>query len=283
MSLKVENVFYTYQKNTPFESEALHGINIEVEKGSFTGIIGHTGCGKSTLVQHLNGLLRPEQGSIYVDGELMTDENVRQLRKKVGLVFQYPEYQLFEETVYKDVAYGLRKENITEEEKHDRILSALEIVGMDKTLAEKSVYDLSGGQKRRVALAGIIVMCPDYLVLDEPAAGLDPAGRDEILEYIKRLQQERGTTIVLVSHSMEDIARLADYIYVMNDSQVILSGTAAEIFRNGETLNEIGLAVPQITTLWNKLRETLPELPADVYTVDAAFEAVAAYMGGKVK
>ncbi len=283
MSLKVENVFYTYQKNTPFESEALHGINIEVEKGSFTGIIGHTGCGKSTLVQHLNGLLRPEQGSIYVDGELMTDENVRQLRKKVGLVFQYPEYQLFEETVYKDVAYGLRKENITEEEKHDRILSALEIVGMDKILAEKSVYDLSGGQKRRVALAGIIVMCPDYLVLDEPAAGLDPAGRDEILEYIKRLQQERGTTIVLVSHSMEDIARLADYIYVMNDSQVILSGTAAEIFRNGETLNEIGLAVPQITTLWNKLRETCPELPADVYTVDAAFEAVAAYMGGKVK
>lgn len=283
MSLRVENIFYTYQKNTPFESEALHDINITIEKGSFTGIIGHTGCGKSTLVQHLNGLLRPEQGSIYVDGELMTDENIRRLRKKVGLVFQYPEYQLFEETVYKDVAYGLRKENLTEKEKHNRILSALEIVGMDESLAERSIYDLSGGQKRRVALAGIIVMCPDYLVLDEPAAGLDPAGRDEILGYIKRLQQERGTTIVLVSHSMEDIARLADYIYVMNDSQVVLSGTVAEIFRHGETLNKIGLAVPQITTLWNKLREKLPELPADIYTVDAALEAVAAYMGGKVK
>ena len=283
MSLRVENIFYTYQKNTPFESEALHDVDITIEKGSFTGIIGHTGCGKSTLVQHLNGLLRPEQGSIYVDGELMTDENIRRLRKKVGLVFQYPEYQLFEETVYKDVAYGLRKENLTEKEKHDRILSALEIVGMDESLAERSIYDLSGGQKRRVALAGIIVMCPDYLVLDEPAAGLDPAGRDEILGYIKRLQQERGTTIVLVSHSMEDIARLADYIYVMNDSQVVLSGTVAEIFRHGETLNKIGLAVPQITTLWNKLREKLPELPADIYTVDAALEAVAAYMGGKVK
>ena len=283
MSLRVENIFYTYQKNTPFESEALHDVDITIEKGSFTGIIGHTGCGKSTLVQHLNGLLRPEQGSIYVDGELMTDENIRRLRKKVGLVFQYPEYQLFEETVYKDVAYGLRKEDLTEKEKHDRILSALEIVGMDESLAERSIYDLSGGQKRRVALAGIIVMCPDYLVLDEPAAGLDPAGRDEILGYIKRLQQERGTTIVLVSHSMEDIARLADYIYVMNDSQVVLSGTVAEIFRHGETLNKIGLAVPQITTLWNKLREKLPELPADIYTVDAALEAVAAYMGGKVK
>lgn len=283
MSLRVENIFYTYQKNTPFESEALHDVDITIEKGSFTGIIGHTGCGKSTLVQHLNGLLRPEQGSIYVDGELMTDENIRRLRKKVGLVFQYPEYQLFEETVYKDVAYGLRKENLTEKEKHDRILSALEIVGMDESLAERSIYDLSGGQKRRVALAGIIVMCPDYLVLDEPAAGLDPAGRDEILGYIKRLQQERGTTIVLVSHSMEDIARLADYIYVMHDSQVVLSGTVAEIFRHGETLNKIGLAVPQITTLWNKLIEKLPELPADIYTVDAALEAVAAYMGGKVK
>ena len=283
MSLKVDHVFYTYQKDTPFQNEALHDVSLEIQKGSFTGIIGHTGCGKSTLVQHFNGLLRPEKGDVYVDGERMTDDNVAVLRRKVGLVFQYPEYQLFEESVYKDVAYGLRKTMLSEEEKRAEILSALEIVGMDASLAERSIYDLSGGQKRRVALAGIIVMHPEYLVLDEPAAGLDPAGRDEILGYLKRLQQERGTTIVLVSHSMEDIARLADAIYVLNDARLVLSGTAAEVFRNEEMLGEIGLAVPQITTLWNRLRKKFPELPADIYTVDAALEAVVAYGGGMVK
>jgi energy-coupling factor transport system ATP-binding protein len=283
MSLKAEHIFYTYQKNTPFESEALHDVTVEIEKGSFTGIIGHTGCGKSTLVQHFNGLLRPEQGQVWVDGQLMTDKNVGELRKKVGLVFQYPEYQLFEETVFKDVAYGIRKEALSEEEKRIRVLEALDIVGMEASLAERSVYDLSGGQKRRVALAGIIVMNPDYLVLDEPAAGLDPVGRDEILRYLKRLQTERGTTIVLVSHSMEDIARLADYIYVLNDSRVALSGTVAEVFQNEDRLNEIGLAVPQITLLWNRLRNRFPTLPRDVYTVEAALQAVSDYMGGRVK
>lgn len=283
MSLKAEHIFYTYQKNTPFESEALHDVTVEIEKGSFTGIIGHTGCGKSTLVQHFNGLLRPEQGQVWVDGQLMTDKNVGELRKKVGLVFQYPEYQLFEETVFKDVAYGIRKEALSEEEKRIRVLEALDIVGMEASLAERSVYDLSGGQKRRVALAGIIVMNPDYLVLDEPAAGLDPVGRDEILRYLKRLQTERGTTIVLVSHSMEDIARLADDIYVLNDSRVALSGTAAEVFQNEDRLNEIGLAVPQITLLWNRLRNRFPTLPRDVYTVEAALQAVSDYMGGRVK
>lgn len=283
MSLKAEHIFYTYQKNTPFESEALHDVTVEIEKGSFTGIIGHTGCGKSTLVQHFNGLLRPEQGQVWVDGQLMTDKNVGELRKKVGLVFQYPEYQLFEETVFKDVAYGIRKEALSEEEKRIRVLEALDIVGMEAGLAERSVYDLSGGQKRRVALAGIIVMNPDYLVLDEPAAGLDPVGRDEILRYLKRLQTERGTTIVLVSHSMEDIARLADDIYVLNDSRVALSGTVAEVFRNEDRLNEIGLAVPQITLLWNRLRNRFPTLPRDVYTVEAALQAVSDYMGGRVK
>ena len=283
MSLKAEHIFYTYQKNTPFESEALHDVTVEIEKGSFTGIIGHTGCGKSTLVQHFNGLLRPEQGQVWVDGQLMTDKNVGELRKKVGLVFQYPEYQLFEETVFKDVAYGIRKEALSEEEKRIRVLEALDIVGMEASLAERSVYDLSGGQKRRVALAGIIVMNPDYLVLDEPAAGLDPVGRDEILRYLKRLQTERGTTIVLVSHSMEDIARLADDIYVLNDSRVALSGTVAEVFQNEDRLNEIGLAVPQITLLWNRLRNRFPTLPRDVYTVEAALQAVSDYMGGRVK
>lgn len=283
MSLKAEHIFYTYQKNTPFESEALCDVTVEIEKGSFTGIIGHTGCGKSTLVQHFNGLLRPEQGQIWVDGQLMTDKNVSELRKKVGLVFQYPEYQLFEETVFKDVAYGIRKEALSEEEKRNRILEALDIVGIDAELAERSVYDLSGGQKRRVALAGIIVMNPDYLVLDEPAAGLDPVGREEMLRYLKRLQAERGTTIVLVSHSMEDIARMADYIYVLNDSRVALSGTVAEVFRNEERLNKIGLAVPQITLLWNRLRNTFPKLPEDIYTVETALQAISDYMGGRIR
>lgn len=283
MSLKAEHIFYTYQKNTPFESEALCDVTVEIEKGSFTGIIGHTGCGKSTLVQHFNGLLRPEQGQIWVDGQLMTDKNVSELRKKVGLVFQYPEYQLFEETVFKDVAYGIRKEALSEEEKRNHILEALDIVGIDAELAERSVYDLSGGQKRRVALAGIIVMNPDYLVLDEPAAGLDPAGREEMLRYLKRLQAERGTTIVLVSHSMEDIARMADYIYVLNDSRVALSGTVAEVFRNEERLNKIGLAVPQITLLWNRLRNTFPKLPEDIYTVETALQAISDYMGGRIR
>lgn len=283
MSLKVEHVFYTYQKSTPFESEALHDVTVEIEKGSFTGIIGHTGCGKSTLVQHFNGLLRPEQGAVWVDGQLMTDKNVGELRRKVGLVFQYPEYQLFEENVYKDVAYGIRKEVLSPEERRTRILSALDIVGLGEELAERSIYDLSGGQKRRVALAGIIVMNPDYLVLDEPAAGLDPAGREEILCYLKRLQEERGTTIVLVSHSMEDIARLADSIYVLNDSRVVLSGTPTEVFQNESKLNEIGLAVPQITVLWNRLRIQYPSLPPDIFTVEAAFQVVSSLMGGEHK
>ena len=183
-------------------------VSVDIPAGSFVGIIGHTGCGKSTLVQHLNGLLSPERGTVSVDGEIMTEKNRGQLRKKVGLVFQYPEYQLFEETVAKDIAYGLRKEALSDEEKLTRVLDAMDTVGLDRELADRSIYDLSGGQKRRAALAGVIVMHPKYLILDEPAAGLDPAGRDEILLHMKKLQQDSGITVVLVSHSMEDIARL---------------------------------------------------------------------------
>ena len=277
MSLKIEQIFYTYQKGTPFENEAIRDVSLEIEKGSFTGIIGHTGCGKSTLIQHFNGLLRPDQGSVFVDGELMTDKNIKDLRKKVGLVFQYPEYQLFEETVYKDVSYGLRKSNLSEEEKRTEVLQAMAVVGLDASFTDRSVYDLSGGQKRRVALAGVIVMNPSYLVLDEPAAGLDPAGREEILGYLKRLQTEKKTTIVLVSHSMEDIARLADRIFVLNRGQLALSGTPAEVFRHEEELTRMGLSVPQVTTLWNRLRTRVPGLPADIYTVDAALEALRRY------
>lgn len=283
MSIKLENVFYTYQPGTPFENRALTDISLEIQKGSFVGIIGHTGCGKSTLLQHFNGLLLAEQGNVYVDDVLMTKKSVPELRKKVGLVFQYPEYQLFEETVYKDIAYGLQREELTAEEARSRVLDAMKVVGLDEDMAERSIYDLSGGQKRRVALAGIIVMNPSYLVLDEPAAGLDPAGREEILGYVKRLQVERGTTIVLVSHSMEDVAKLADKIIVMHQSEIIMEGSASEVFRNEEKLTEIGLAVPQITVLWNKLRKCFPDLPADVYTVEAARKAISEYMGGGVK
>lgn len=280
MSLKVENVFYTYQPGTPFENQALEDVSVEIPQGSFVGIIGHTGCGKSTLLQHFNGLLQPEKGNVFIDGELITKKNVGTLRKNVGLVFQYPEYQLFEETVYKDIAYGLQNEKLSPDEEKSRVLDAMKVVGLDEDMAERSIYDLSGGQKRRVALAGIIVMEPEYLVLDEPAAGLDPAGRDEIMGYIKKLQAERGTTIILVSHSMEDVARLADKIVVMHQSKVVMEGTAAEVFSNEELLTEIGLAVPQITTLWNKLRKDFPELPAGVFTVEEAKKAIMEYMGG---
>lgn len=274
MSLTLEHVFYTYQKKTPFEKGALLDVSVNIPKGSFVGIIGHTGCGKSTLVQHLNGLLMPESGTVSVDGVVMTDKNKGQLRKKVGLVFQYPEYQLFEETVAKDIAYGLRKESLSEEEMLNRVLEAMDTVGLDRDLADRSIYELSGGQKRRVALAGVIVMHPDYLILDEPAAGLDPAGRDEILLHMKKLQEERGITVVLVSHSMEDIARLADYIYVLNEGRVATEGTVAEIFRQDTLLQNIGLSVPQITTLWNELRKYVPSLSGDIYTVFDAYNAI---------
>lgn len=280
MSLKVENIFYTYQPDTPFENQALKDVSVEIPRGSFVGIIGHTGCGKSTLLQHFNGLLHPDKGNVFIDGQLMTKKNTGALRKKVGLVFQYPEYQLFEETVFKDIAYGLQNEKLSPEEEKSRVLDAMRVVGLDEDMAERSIYDLSGGQKRRVALAGIIVMNPEYLVLDEPAAGLDPAGREEILGYVKRLQVERGTTIILVSHSMEDVAKLADKIVVMHKAEVVMEGTAAQVFRNEAMLTEIGLAVPQITTLWNKLRKDFPELPEDIYTVEDAEQAIVAYMGG---
>ena len=283
MSLKVENISYTYQAGTPFENIALTDVSLEIQQGSFVGIIGHTGCGKSTLLQHFNGLLQSDKGAVSVDGEEMTKKNLANLRKKVGLVFQYPEYQLFEESVYKDIAYGLKNENLSPEEEKNRVFDAMKVVGLEPEMAERSIYDLSGGQKRRVALAGIIVMNPSYLVLDEPAAGLDPAGREEILGYVKKLQIERGTTIILVSHSMEDVAKLADKIFVMHESRLVMEGTPCEVFRNEEKLTEIGLAVPQVTTLWNKLRKDFPDLPSDIYTVEDAKNAILSYMGGGVK
>lgn len=263
-------------KGTPFEKKALDNINFEIKKGEFVGIIGHTGCGKSTLVQHFNGLLKPEEGKIYIDGNLVNNSNIKEMRKKVGLVFQYPEYQLFESTVYKDIAFGIKNEKLSQEEEYNRVKEALLKTGLSEDILEKSVYDLSGGQKRRVAIAGIIVMNPQILVLDEPAAGLDPAGRDEILGFAKKLRDEGGITIILVSHSMEDIAKLADKVIVMNDGSVEMVGTPAEVFKNEERLNEIGLSVPQMAGLFHKISDIFPEIDInpDIFTVEEATKEI---------
>lgn len=276
MSLKIENLSHTYMKGTPFEKKALDNINFEINKGEFVGIIGHTGCGKSTLVQHFNGLLKPEEGNIYIDGKLVNNSNIKEMRKKVGLVFQYPEYQLFESTVYKDIAFGIKNEKLSQEEEYERVKEALLKTGLSEDILEKSVYDLSGGQKRRVAIAGIIVMKPQILVLDEPAAGLDPAGRDEILGFAKKLRDDSGITVILVSHSMEDIAKLADKVIVMNDGRVEMVGTPAEVFKNEDRLNDIGLSVPQMAGVFHKISDILPEIDinSDIFTVEEATKEI---------
>lgn len=276
MAIKIENLSYTYMKDTPFEKNALDNINLEIKKGEFVAIIGHTGCGKSTLIQHFNGLLKPEEGKIYINGELVNDSNIKEMRKKVGLVFQYPEYQLFETTVYKDIAFGIKSEKLSKDEEYERVKSALLKTGLTEDLLEKSIYDLSGGQKRRVAIAGIIVMDPEILVLDEPAAGLDPAGRDEILGFAKKLRDESGITIILVSHSMEDVAKLADKIIVMNDSTVEMIGTPREVFKNKNRLREIGLGVPQMAEVFDEIGKNLPDIGinTNIYTVEEATQEI---------
>ena len=276
MAINIENLSYTYMKDTPFEKKALDNINLEIKKGEFVAIIGHTGCGKSTLIQHFNGLLKPEEGKIYINGELVNDSNIKEMRKKVGLVFQYPEYQLFETTVYKDIAFGIKSEKLSKDEEYERVKSALLKTGLTEDLLEKSIYDLSGGQKRRVAIAGIIVMDPEILVLDEPAAGLDPAGRDEILGFAKKLRDESGITIILVSHSMEDVAKLADKIIVMNDSTVEMIGTPREVFKNKNRLREIGLGVPQMAEVFDEIGKKLPDIGIDtnIYTVEEATQEI---------
>lgn len=281
MSLKVEALSYTYMKGTLFEKKALDNITFEIETGEFVGIIGHTGCGKSTLVQHFNGLLKPEEGNIYIDGKLMNHSNLKEMRKQVGLVFQYPEYQLFESTVYKDIAFGIRSEGLSHEEEYRRVLDAAEKTGLSEDLLENSIYDLSGGQKRRAAIAGIIVMNPKILVLDEPAAGLDPAGRDDILQFAKRLRDDNGITVILVSHSMEDIAKLADKVIVLNEGKLEMMGTPREVFRNEQRLNQIGLTVPQMTSLFHRLGGLLPEsgIRKEIFTVEEGADEILRLLG----
>ncbi|MBS5885754.1 MAG: energy-coupling factor transporter ATPase [Clostridium sp.] len=270
MSIKIENLVHVYMPKSPFEKVALNNVNIEINEGEFVALIGHTGSGKSTLIQHMNGLLKPTSGRIVVDGEDITKDGVKltDIRKKVGLVFQYPEYQLFEETIEKDIEFGPRNLGLSDDEITKRVKRSMEMVGLDyDTYRNKSPFDLSGGQKRRVAIAGVIAMEPKVLILDEPTAGLDPKGRDDILEQIKVLHDEYKMTIILVSHSMEDVGKLAERIIVMNKGEVALEGTPAKVFKEVETLENIGLAVPQVTYLMRELKRRGFNVSDEIYTI----------------
>ena len=277
MSIKIENLTYVYMPKTPFEKKALDNVSLEIEDGEFLAVIGHTGSGKSTLIQHLNGLLKPASGKIYVDGTDITDKDTKlvDIRKKVGLVFQYPEYQLFEETIAKDIAYGPTNLGLNEDEILRRVKKSMEMVGLDyDEYKDISPFELSGGQKRRVAIAGVIAMEPNVLILDEPTAGLDPAGRDDILEQIKFLHEKYNMTIILVSHSMEDVANIAKRVIVMNHGKVALEGTPAEVFKEVDKLESIGLAVPQVTYLIRNLRAKGFDISDSIFTIEEAKRAI---------
>ena len=274
--LKTEDLTYQYSIGTPFEKTAVDHVNLEIEEGAFVGIIGHTGSGKSTLIQHFNGLIRPTSGKIYLDGTDIWAEktNIRQVRFQVGLVFQYPEYQIFEDTVYKDIAFGPRNMGLSEAEIKERVEETAALVGLTQAQLNQSPFDLSGGQKRRVAIAGVMALRPKVLILDEPTAGLDPKGREDILREIRRYHKETGRTVLLVSHSMEDMANCAEKILVMNAGKVFCYDTVENVFRQAKALQEIGLAVPQITRVCMQLREQGIPLSDDIYTVEAAYQQI---------
>ena len=271
MSIKLEHISLDYQDGGR-TIHALKDINLEILDNQFIGLIGHTGSGKSSLIQHLNGLIRATSGTIYYNGENIYAEgySMRQLRSKVGLVFQYPEHQLFEVDVFTDVCFGPKNQGLSQEEIEARAKEALNLVGLDESYYKKSPFELSGGQKRRVAIAGVLAMNPEVLVLDEPTAGLDPKGRDEILTQISKLKKERHMTIVLVSHSMEDVARFVDRLIVMNKGEAVYDGTPREVFRHYKELEKIGLAAPQVTYLMYKLKEKGFDVNTDIITVEAA-------------
>ena len=274
--IRVEHLTHTYSAGTPFQRSAVEDVSIDVMPGEFLGIIGHTGSGKSTLIQHLNGLLRPTQGRVLLDGKDIWAEpkKIRQVRFQVGLVFQYPEYQLFEETCYKDIAFGPRNMGLDEAEIDKRVHEAADFVGLDEALLQRSPFELSGGQKRRVAVAGVMAMKPRILVLDEPAAGLDPEGRDEILSEVKEYHKKTGTTVLLVSHSMEDIAKYANRVLVMSNKKIAMYDTVEKVFARAPELLELGLSVPQVTKIFLKLREMGVDVPADVYTIPYAVKTL---------
>lgn len=280
--IKIENLNYIYQPKTPNERQALFDINIEIPTGMVTAIIGHTGSGKSTLVQQLNMLLKPTSGRIYIDGVEITAQkaDMTLLRKKVGMVFQYPEHQLFEETVYKDIAFGLKNQGVKEID--SCVKKAMQLVGLGMEYEEKSPFELSGGEKRRVAIAGVIAMEPSVLVMDEPAAGLDPKGRAEILLMLKRLHEKNPQmTIIFVSHSMEDVAKTADNVIVMNKGRIAMQGTVPQVYSRSEELCDMELNVPQITRVVQKLIKAGYPLDKNIYTVEAAVNEIVKLIGGK--
>jgi len=269
--IKTEALTYVYSQGTPYEKTAVDNVDIEIEKGELAGVIGHTGSGKSTLIQHFNGLLEPTSGKIFIDGKDIWDGEKSELRKirfKVGLVFQYPEYQLFEETVYKDIAFGPKNMGLSEDEIDRRIHEIARIVGLREETLQKSPFELSGGQKRRAAIAGVMAMEPQVLILDEPTAGLDPKGRDRILSQIKEYHKEKGNTVLLVSHSMEDMAKFASKILVMNKSKLFCYDETVNVFKRAEEISRMGLAVPQITRVFNRLKLAGIDIKEDVYTVE---------------
>ncbi|AKA71443.1 energy-coupling factor transporter ATPase [Clostridium scatologenes] len=277
MSIKIENLTHIYMKGSPFEKKALDNVNITIDEGEFVALIGHTGSGKSTLIQHINGLLKPSSGKIVIDDVDITEKkiNLNFIRKKVGLVFQYPEYQLFEETIEKDIAFGPKNLGLSDDHINSRVKRAMNMVGLDyENYKDKSPFELSGGQKRRVAIAGVVAMEPKILILDEPTAGLDPKGRDDILGKIKDLHREYKMTIILVSHSMEDVAKLADRILVMHKGKAILDGAPSQVFKEIDTLESVGLAVPQVTYLVRALKEKGIDISSDVFTIQQAKEEI---------
>ena len=274
--IKTEHLTNTYSQGTSYEQAAVSDVNLEIEAGEMIGVIGHTGSGKSTLIQHFNGLLRPTSGKIYVDGEDIWEKpkEIRRIRFKVGLVFQYPEYQLFEDTVYKDIAFGPKNMGLSEEEIDRRVKEAALFVGLKPEHMEKSPFELSGGQKRRVAIAGVIAMNPEVLILDEPTAGLDPKGRDRILGQILEYHKEQKNTILLVSHSMEDVAKYTEKVLVMNHSRVAMFDEVEKVFSHSREIEAMGLAVPQVSRVFLSLSEKGWPVPANVYTVEQAKTAL---------
>lgn len=281
MSIKAEHINYVYGKGTAFEQHALKDVNLEIEAGEFVGLIGHTGSGKSTLIQHLNGLLRATDGKLYYNGRNIYEEgyDMRALRSHVGLVFQYPEHQLFEIDVFTDVCFGPKNQGLNKEEAAKRAKEALTMVGLDESYYKRSPFELSGGQKRRVAIAGVLAMNPDVLILDEPTAGLDPKGRDEILDQIKRLHEERNMTIILVSHSMEDVARYVDRILVMNHGEKVFDDTPKEVFQHYKELEAMGLAAPEITYVVQTLKSHGVPIDTSITTIEEARDEIIRLLG----